>query len=86
MHDPARGSDRVIARSQDFKWLLLADPEPGDAEYRDAARRLASAIESAGWERVGAGATWYAMRFVWRAEGPPADDVDVTAAAAEEGT
>jgi hypothetical protein len=74
MHDPGR-RDRVIAGSAPFKWLFMSDPQPGGAAFRDALRELVAALESAGWERVGVGVSWYAIRFVWRSDGAPPDDI-----------
>jgi hypothetical protein len=81
MHDPAgEADDRVIAASAPFKWLLMGDPDQDEASFREAALDLAAALESAGWERVGVGARWYAAHFVWRGGEPPADESLVAAA------
>ena len=76
MHDPAGDADdRAIAASPPFKWLFMADPDPSDATFREAALDLAAALESVGWERVGVGAQWYAAHFVWRGDEPPPDEI-----------
>jgi hypothetical protein len=81
MHDPTGESDdRVIAASPPFKWLFMGHPEPYDATFREAALDLAAALESAGWERVGVGAPWYAARFVWHGDEPPPDEIVVESA------
>jgi len=76
MHDPAgTADDRVIAVSPPFKWLFMGDPDPNGAAFRAAALDLAAALESAGWERVGVGAPWYAARFVWPGDEQPPDEI-----------
>lgn len=75
-HDPQRGSERVICTSTPFKWMLMGDPDPSSAAFRDDVRSLATALETAGWERLGSGAKWYSERFVWRGEDQPPDHVE----------
>ena len=87
MHDPAGDvSDRVIAASAPFKWLLMGDPDPSEPGFREAALDLAAALAMAGWERVGVGAPWYAARFVWRRDAPPSDDILVAPARSRGGS
>jgi hypothetical protein len=81
-HDPVRGNDRVMGRSAPFKWLWMADPDVSGVAFHQALRDLVTALESAGWERVGTGAAWYAVRFIWRADQPPPDRIEPTAATA----
>ena len=76
LRDPARGSDRVIATSAPFKWMLTADPDPTSPAFRDAVRALAGELESTGWERIGVGGAWYAVRYIWRGENPPPEAVE----------
>jgi hypothetical protein len=75
-HDPENGTDKVVGTSPAFKWMLLGEPDVRDADFREAARGLAAALEAAGWERVGTGYDWYAARFVWRVDEPPPDRVE----------
>ena len=62
---------RSIGASGPTKWRLMGQPEPDRPEHREAVHDLASALETAGWERVGQGADWYSERFWWRGEGAP---------------
>jgi hypothetical protein len=81
-HDPERRNDRVVGASTSFKWMLMADPDPGGKPFRNEVRTLAAALEAAGWERLGAGASWYAERFVWRRDEPPPEHVELAPAEA----
>lgn len=58
---------RAIGTSCPVPGRLMAPPDPRRAEHRVAVDALASALKSAGWERVGQGAAWYAERFRWPA-------------------
>jgi hypothetical protein len=81
LHDPTDDTDaRVIAASPPFKWLLMSDPDPNHATFREALRDLAAALESAGWERIGVGTSWYGARFVWHGDEPPPDEILVESA------
>jgi hypothetical protein len=71
-----RHSSRVIGASAPPTWMVTGDADTNSAEFRDEARNLAAALESAGWERLGRGAHWYSERFVWRGEDEPPDHVE----------
>jgi hypothetical protein len=75
-YGPELYSDRVIGTSTPFKWMRMGDPDASSAAFRDEVRSLATALESAGWERLGSGAQWYSERFVWRGEDQPPDHVE----------
>ena len=68
---PGSGRRRSIAESPSLKWTLMTDPEPPTPEMIANVKVLVSALVAAGWERAGAGTSWYAQRFVWRGEGEP---------------
>jgi len=69
---PPGGEDgRAIGRSVAIASLPLADADPKDQVHRQAVRRLAVALQAAGWEPAGQGARWYASRFVWSGDGEP---------------
>jgi hypothetical protein len=76
VHDPVRGTDKVIGRSPSFKWMLLGEPDAQEAQFREAARDLAAILEAVGWERVGTGYAWYAARFIWQKDEPPGDHLE----------
>jgi hypothetical protein len=67
---------RPIGTSGAIKGRLMGRPEPDRPVDREAVRELASALETAGWERVGRGAEWYSERFWWRHESAPAERLD----------
>lgn len=67
---------RAIGGSGPIKGRLMGQPEPDRPEHHEAVQDLASALETAGWERVGRGADWYSERFWWRHEGAPAERLD----------
>jgi hypothetical protein len=70
---PRARRGRAIGASAPVKNRLMGGPEADQQVDREAARELASALEAAGWERVGRGADWYAERFWWRHESAPAE-------------
>jgi hypothetical protein len=67
---------RAIGASGPIKGRLMAQPGPDRPEHREAVHDLVSALETAGWERVGRGADWYSERLWWRHEGAPAERLD----------
>jgi len=48
--------------------------------------QVPSALEAAGWERIGRGSTWYSLRFIWRREGAPPEHVALATDEAETAT
>jgi hypothetical protein len=68
---PGSGRRKSIAESPSLKWTLMTDPEPPTPEMIANVKVLVSALVAAGWERAGAGTSWYAQRFVWRGQGEP---------------
>jgi hypothetical protein len=67
---------RAIGASGPIKGHLMGRAEPDRPADRAAVRELASALETAGWERVGRGTDWYAERFWWRHESAPAERLE----------
>jgi len=72
---PGRRGTTDVARSQPFKWLVLADPDPEGPDFRRAVEHLDGEIRAAGWEPVGCGRRWWQRRYVWRGEGDPPLDL-----------
>jgi hypothetical protein len=70
-YPPGDEDGRAIGRSVAFASLPLADADPKDQVHRQAVRRLAVALQAAGWEPAGHGARWYASRYVWSGAGEP---------------
>jgi hypothetical protein len=68
---PGGGRRKSIGESPSLRWTLMTDPEPPTSEMLASVKALVSALIEAGWERAGAGTSWYAQRFVWRGEGEP---------------
>jgi hypothetical protein len=68
---PGGGKRRQIAESPPLRWSLMMDPEPPTPEFITLARALMTALEAAGWERIGPGGPWYAQRFLWRGVNEP---------------
>ena len=68
---PGGGKRRQIAESPPLRWSLMMDPEPPTPEFIALARALMTALEAAGWERIGPGGPWYAQRFLWRGASEP---------------
>jgi hypothetical protein len=74
-HEPGRKRGTTVGTSDVFKWLLMADPEPQTPEFRVPLQRLHELLLAAGWEPAGRGRKWYALRYVWRHDGPPPEDL-----------
>ena len=68
---PDGGRRKSIGESPSLRWTLMTDPEPPTSEMLASVKVLVAALIEAGWERAGAGTSWYAQRFVWRGEGEP---------------
>ena len=68
---PGGGRRKSIGESPSLRWTLMTDPEPPTTEMIASVKVLVSALVAAGWERAGAGTSWYAQRFVWRGDGEP---------------
>ncbi len=71
---------RTVAHSADFQWMFSADPDPEREEHAAAVGSLVEALRAAGWEPVGRGWQWYAVRFLWRGKGTPPETVQVPGA------
>jgi hypothetical protein len=78
VYPPGRKRGKPIAASERFKWLLMGDPEPSQAEHLREARRLATALRDAGWKRLDGGSAWYAARFIWPGEDAPPERLELT--------
>lgn len=76
VHRQGQRRRHEVGSSAAFKWQLMGDPDAGSPEYGAELRRLAAALEAAGWQRVGKGVNWYSERFVWPGEGLPPDHVE----------
>jgi hypothetical protein len=85
-YPPGGEPPRPIGASPTFKWMFMDDPDPRGPRYLAQVRGFASALEAAGWERIGRGPAWYAQRFVWRREGTPPDHVEPAVNEREEAT
>jgi hypothetical protein len=75
-YEPGRRRSTTVATSEVFKWLLMADSDPGSPEQRAEVERLHELILAAGWEPAGRGSEWSALRFVWRNEGRPPEQLE----------
>ncbi len=76
-YPPGKKRGRTIAESATFKWTFMEPPDPGDRAPLAEVRRLASALDAVGWQRVGHGPNWYSGRYAWRREEPPPDHVEL---------
>jgi hypothetical protein len=83
MYEPGASSGHPIGTSRPFGWLDLDTPDPSATTHQAEVQALVTALEAAGWRRVGQGSNWYAERFVWTAETPPPDRLAPLPAAAE---
>jgi hypothetical protein len=70
VHERGSRRGRAVGASA-AKWFFMSEPDGALPEVRTEMRRLADAVEAAGWEPAGRGAHWYSERFAWRREGPP---------------
>ena len=75
-HGPKRHRGVTLGHSETFRWLLMGDPAASDARFVGQVRRLADRLTAAGWEPAGRGPSWYELRFVWRREGAPPQQLD----------
>ncbi len=75
-HGPKRHRGVTLGHSETFKWLLKGVPAASDARFLGQVRRLADRLAAAGWEPAGRGPSWYELRFVWRREGAPPEQLD----------
>lgn len=75
-HGPKRHRGVTLGHSEPFKWLLKADPEASDTRFVAQVRRLAARLTAAGWEPAGRGRSWYELRFVWRQEDAPPEQLE----------
>jgi hypothetical protein len=83
---PGTEPGHPVAAGPPFKWTFMSDPDPKGRRHLAQVRELASALEAAGWERIGRGSAWYSQRFVWRREGRPPERVELAADEAETAT
>jgi hypothetical protein len=74
-HGPNRHRGVTLGHSETFRWLLKDDPAGSDRRYVEQVRGLADRLTAAGWEPVGRGPSWYELRFVWRREGTPPEQL-----------
>jgi hypothetical protein len=79
VYPPGTEPGRPVAAGDPFKWTFMSDPDPKGERHVAQVRALVSALEAAGWERVGRGPAWYSHRFLWRREGRPPERVEVAA-------
>jgi hypothetical protein len=75
-HGPKRHRSVTLGHSETFKWLLKGDPAASDARFLGQVRLLADRLIAAGWEPAGRGPGWYELRFVWRRDGAPPEQLD----------
>jgi hypothetical protein len=73
---PGKRRGRPIGASRPVRGRAMGPPDPAQAEHRAAHEALVSALETAGWDRMGAGADWYSERLWWRRDGAPAERVE----------
>ncbi len=82
--DPEERLGHGVRDSATFKWLMMADPDPGAEAFRTELHRLVATLQAGGWEYVGRGPKWYSARFVWRREATPPECVRAGMARASE--
>ena len=78
--EPGHRRGKTVGASEPFKWLLMADPNPQAQDQRAEVRALDEQIVAAGWEPVGRGRWWSALRYVWPHENPPPELAKVSLA------
>jgi hypothetical protein len=83
MHAPGDPQGRLIGASRAFGAAEVDGSQPGATTHRPEFQQLVSALEAAGWRRVGRGSAWYSERFTWPGEGLPPDQLEPLPAAAE---
>ena len=83
MHAPGDPQGRLIGASRAFSAAELDASRPSPTAHRPEVERLVTALEAAGWRRVGRGPAWYAERFAWPGEGPPPERLEPLPADAE---
>jgi hypothetical protein len=83
MYAPGDPQGRPIGASRAFGWMELDTPDPSATAHQAEVHGLVTALEAAGWRRVGQGQAWYAERFAWPEETPPPDRLEPLPAAAE---
>jgi hypothetical protein len=83
MYEPGASSGRMIGTSRTFGLLDIDTPDPSATTHQAEVQALVTALEAAGWRRVGQGPNWYAERFLWTEEPPPPDRLEPLSAAVE---
>jgi hypothetical protein len=73
---PGHKGTTTLGRSETFKWMIMADPEPPTPELLAAVETLDEQVAAAGWEPAGLGREWWERRYVWRGEDPPPLDLE----------
>jgi hypothetical protein len=63
--------------------MELHPPDSLTTAHQAEVHGLVSALEAAGWRRVGQGLDWYSERFVWRDETSPPAELESLPAATE---
>jgi hypothetical protein len=77
VHPPGKRRGQVIGASAAFRWTMREPPDPRSPAQVAEVRRLTTALQAAGWEPVGRGASWYSARCVWRGDGLPPEQLEL---------
>jgi hypothetical protein len=85
-YPPGDAEGHAIGASRAFDWTELDVPDPGATAHQAEVHGLVTALEAAGWRRVGQGAHWYAERFAWVDERPPPDRLEPLPVTADHGS